>query len=218
MSGMSPFFITGSNAKIKINGVTMAFITDLNVDVSIQHQQAKVCGLIEADTLEPVGYSIQGSFTLIRYLEGNVRQFNKQHKGSPNGANNLGNGIGSMIPDNLATQLTGFGVGNLPGALDPSKITQSTGFDIEVYQKVPRTFSDSTSRVLANRVSRFITGDVQGSADLSGVLRVRDCHITGVRTNLNKKNVMTQTFSFVANYIDEDSYVSSSSDNGQRIS
>lgn len=226
MSGQVPFFITGSNCKIKVNGITMAFATDLAYNVQIIHQQAKVCGIYEADTIEPVAYSITGQFTVIKYIDSLKSLIERAGFKPPSGVSNQGNGVGSMTAASGAGRALGVLGGDVTGgraydALDPSKLSRITGFDIEVYQKVPSVGGPLTlGRVLedaARGVAGFITGNPAQDGDVLGVARLRDCHITGLTTQISKRGLMTQTYTFMANYLDEDSFLSSSSDSGQRI-
>jgi hypothetical protein len=218
MSGKVPFFITGANCKIKVNGVTMAYATDISYSVQINHQQAKVCGMYEADTLEPVAYSITGQFTVIKYIDSLKSLLASKGFKVPDGASNQGNGVGSM------TAASGFGraLGALGGdftggraydALDPSKLSRITGFDVEIYQKVPDTGRASTVNVIGG----ILTGNQVSENGVLGIARLRDCHISGVTTQVSRKGLMTQTYSFIANYLDEDTFISSASDSGQRI-
>lgn len=226
MSGQVPFFITGANCKIRINGVTMAYATDLAYSVQINYQQAKVCGMYEADTLEPVGYSITGQFTVIKYIDSMKSIIERVGFKPPSGVANQGNGIGSMTAASGAGRALGVLGGDVTGgraydALDPSKLGRITGFDIEIYQKVPKLGGPITiARALegaARDVTGFITGNPTQNGDILGIARLRDCHITGLTTQISKRGLMTQTYTFMANYLDEDSFLSSSSDSGQRI-
>lgn len=126
MSGIKPFFITGANVKIKLNGKTMAFCTDLACSVQIVTQTPKVLGKFEGSSVEPLGYSVAGSFTLIRYAKDAVSATGGK---SPNGVTNSGNGLGNW-PDTLR-------VGSASDIqLNPADLANGSTFDIEVYQKV----------------------------------------------------------------------------------
>lgn len=227
MSGKVPFFITGANCKIKVNGVTMAYATDISYTVQIAHQQAKVCGMYEADTLEPIAYSITGQFTIIKYVDSLKSLLTNKGFKVPDGANELGNGIGSMTAAGFAGRALGAvgeldvtGGGRAYDALDPSKLSKITGFDIEIYQKVPES-TNTLERAVSSLGGRFARSLVSNTPDATngvlGIARLRDCHISGVTTQVSRKGLMTQTYTFIANYLDEDTFLSSSSDNGQRI-
>ena len=124
---MKPFFITGANVKILVNGKTMAFCTDFSCSVDILTQTPKVLGKYEGSSVEPLGYTVSGTFTLIRYAKHAVSAVGGK---TPSGAVESGNGSGNWR-DTL----------NLPGAatdlaLSPADLENATTFDIELYQKV----------------------------------------------------------------------------------
>lgn len=194
MAGIRPFFITGANAKIKLNGKTLAFCTDLSYSVQILTQTPKVLGMYEGSSVEPLGYNVSGTFTVIRY----AKDAKSSIQGAPANTNEAGNGVG-----NWGTQWNGAGGflsrngfgndGRAHEALDPSKFAASTSFDIEVYQKI----------------------DTSGG-DL-GVAKIRSCRITQADFSLTKKGAAVQRFSFVALYADEDSFVADFSGQGQQF-
>ena len=196
MSGIKPYFITGGNAKIKLNGKTLAFCTDLSYSVQILTQTPKVLGMYEGSSVEPLGYTVSGSFQVIRYV--------KDIKGTTGGtppqgvaANDAGNGVGNWgtawggkLGDFLARN--GFGNdGRAHESLDPSKLENGTTFDIQVYQKT-------------------------ATSDL-GVANIRNARITQSDFSLTKKGLAIQRFNFVALYADEDSFVADFSGRGQQF-
>jgi hypothetical protein len=200
MSGIKPFFISGGNAKIKLNDKTLAFCTDISYSVQVLTQTPKILGMYEGSSVEPLGYSVSGSFTIIRYAKDA-----KSGVGGtpPNGvaANDAGNGVGNWggvwggkVGDFLARN----GIGNdgrANEALDPSKFSNGVTFDIEIYQKTK----------------------TKTSADSVGVAKIRNCRITKADFSLSKKGVGTQRFDFIALYADEDSFVADFSGQGQHF-
>jgi hypothetical protein len=139
MGGLAPFFLTGANAKVVLNGKTMAFCSDLSYSVQIMTQTPKVLGMYEGSSVEPLGYQVSGSFTVIRYIKGA-----EGATGSiPNSVtpNDAGNGVGnwgSAWGSGLGSFLASNGVGNdgrANEALDPSTYANGVSFDIQVYQK-----------------------------------------------------------------------------------
>lgn len=194
MSGIRPFFINGANAKIKLNNKTLAFCTDLSYSVQVLHQTPKVLGMYEGSSVEPLGYSVSGSFTIIRYAK------NAQTKvdGSPNGVakNDAGNGVGNWGAqwDGVGGFLARNGIGNdgRPNeSLDPSKFDNGTTFDIQVYQKTPN-------------------GEI-------GVANIRSIRITQADFSIAKKGVAQQRFLFTALYVDEDAFAADFSGRGQQF-
>lgn len=197
MAGIRPTVITGANAKVRVNDKTLAFCTDLSYSVQILTQTPKILGMYEGSSVEPLGYSVSGSFSVIRY----AKDVNSSVQGgkTPNGMtpNDAGNGVGNWgaawggtAGDFLARN----GVGNdgrANEALDPSKFQNGVTFDIQVYQKTP-------------------TGDI-------GVANIRNVRITQADFNLTKRGAAVQRFNFVALYVDEDSFVADFSGIGQQF-
>jgi hypothetical protein len=195
MSGMRPFFLTGANAKIKVNNMTLAYCTNLSYSVQINHATPRVLGMFEPTSIEPLSYLVTGSFSIVKYTAGV-----KDHaKGPiPHGVNNGGNGIGNWGPDGLAKRLkAGFNTGAPDGRaydnLNPSKLDKATGFEIYIYQKLS-------------------TGGLQS------VAKIREARITRADFNLGLKSAATQTFNFTALYVDEDSFIADFSGRGQQFS
>ncbi len=197
MSGIKPFFITGANAKVKVNDKTMAFCTDLSYSVNVLTQTPKVLGMYEGSSVEPLGYTVSGSFTVVRYAKG----VEDAVKGKlPQGVvgNDAGNGIGNWGTawgNSGSDFLARNGVGNdgrAHEALDPSKLSNGVTFDIQVYQKT-------------------------GNGNDIGVANIRNVRITQSDFSLSKRGVATQRFNFVALYVDEDSFVADFSGVGQQF-
>lgn len=196
MAGQYPFFITGVNAKIKVNNKTMAFCTNLSYSVEVKHQTPHILGLYESTSMEPLSYEVRGSFTIIRY----AKDAKTNHASiAPNGItpNDAGNSVGNWggvwggTGSDLAAQLGVGNDGRANEALDPSKFDNGVGFDIQVYQKTPG-------------------GDI-------GVSNIRNARITRASFNIQKRGAATETFEFVAQYADEDAFVANQSGGGQQF-
>lgn len=197
MAGVRPTFITGANAKVRVNDKTLAFCTDLSYSVQILTQTPKILGMYEGSSVEPLGYTVSGSFSVIRYAKGIKDAVGQGHGAKDLASNDAGNGVGNMgsawggtTGDFLARN----GVGNdgrANEALDPSKFQNSVTFDIQVYQKTP-------------------TGDI-------GVANIRNVRITQADFQLTKKGAAMQRFNFVALYVDEDSFIADFSGGGQQF-
>jgi hypothetical protein len=197
MAGVRPTFITGANAKVKVNNKTLAFCTDLSYSVQVITQTPKVLGMYEGSSVEPLGYNVSGSFTVIRYAK-DVKDNIGSGK-SPHGLaeNDAGNGVGNWGQawgGGAGGFLARSGVGNdgrANEALDPSKMQNGVGFDIQVYQKTPG-------------------GDI-------GVANIRNARISQADFSITKKGAAVQRFTFVALYVDEDSFVADFSGLGQQF-
>lgn len=208
MSGIRPFFITGANARVRLNGKTMAFCTDLSYSVQILTQTPKVLGMYEGTSVEPLGYTVSGSFTVIRYAKDAKANIGSAPHGVA--SNDAGNGVG-----NWGKAWSKHGEdGRANEALDPSRFADGTTFDIEVYQKTDsrtKTITPITAAVPKNIQSKTgtlgATTKESGTTGQIGVAKIRNCRITQADFQLTKKGAAIQRFSFVALYADEDSFV-----------
>lgn len=233
MAGIRPFFVNGANAKIKINGKTLAFCTDLSYSISILTQTPKVLGMYEGSSVEPLGYNVSGSFTVVRYVK-DIGQAVGGKKPAGIAENDAGNGVGnwgSVWGGKLGDFLNRSGVGNdgrANEALDPSRFSNGTTFDIQVYQKVDTRGGSAASAGVAGAVSGIASvlqggtnsGGDGGSAanvDFVGVANIRNCRITQADFSLSKKGVAMQRFAFTALYVDEDSFTADFSGQGQQF-
>lgn len=232
MAGNTPFFLVGANAKIKLNGKTLAFCTDLSYSVQIITQTPKTLGSYEGNSVEPLGYSVSGSFTVVRY----VKDVYKKVGSRPNGAalNDAGNGVGNwggVWGGDASDFFARNGVGNdgrANEALDPSKFANGTTFDIQVYQKVKAIPEQANFEKKFQTVTNILgggTGELTGGGgqlepgdmDYVGVANIRRCRITQADFSINKRGVATQRFNFVALYVDEDAFVADFSGKGQQL-
>lgn len=224
MSGSLPSIITGATAKIRLNGKTLAFCQDFNCSVQILTKTPKVLGKYEGDSVEPLGYSVSGSFTIIRYAKG-IKKLNGPGA-SPHGLaeNDAGNGVG-----NWGTQWGGSagdfasrnGIGNdgrAHEALDPSKFGSGTTFDIQIYQKVAIDNNNTSEGNILRRVTDVLNGDnpfdvgPQGrTVNYLGVLNIKKARITQADFSINKRNAAVERFTFVAIYVDGDGFVANAS-------
>ena len=181
MANTSPFFLTGANAKIQVNGVTLAFVTDISYKISIPHISPKVLGMYESDSVEPLSYDVNGAFTMLRYAR-NAKSSTSAFVGS--NANSLvsedGNGIGNWGRTNLKAITSADG--RAYESADPVMLRKASTFDIVIYQKLQ-------------------------NADNLVMAKIRNTRIVDIDFSLNKRSVAMQRFSFIANYVDEDSFL-----------
>lgn len=124
MAKMKPGFITGANAKIKMFNKTIAYCADVAYNITVQTIPIESMGKYEVHSNEPVAYSVDGSFSIIRYT-----------KRASSGTD------GGKIKDVAA------GKGNAPAEIDdgtngdamehlnPAKLLASQTFDLEIYEK-----------------------------------------------------------------------------------
>jgi len=221
MSGVRPFFITGALVKIKLNGKTLAFCTNFTYSVEVITKTPKILGMYEGSSVEPLGYSVSGSFTLVRYAK-DVKAGVKGKAPKGVAANDAGNGVGNWggvwgggVGDFLARN----GIGNdgrANEALDPSKFANSTTFDIEVYQRIP--FGSQNNNVIS-RALDFAGGGSGAASDVDsvGIAKIRNARITRADFDLSKKSLAQERFNFVALYLDGDGFVADYSGLGQQF-
>lgn len=198
MANQKSFFLTGANAKIKINHRTIAFCTNISYSITVNHAAPILLGMYEGSSVEPLSYVVNGSFSIIRYTAGILADSG----GGVNGmeVKDTGNGIGAWGPEGILERIkAGIALeeskadGRVYDNLNPKKLEKATGFDIEIHQK----YND-------------------GNASHT-VAKIRNCRITSANFNLNNKSPATQSFNFRALYVDEDSFLSDFSGLGQHL-
>jgi hypothetical protein len=186
--GVATTFVTGKNAVIRVNGVFLTQAIDLSYNISIKHFGARTLGQFENDSIEPLAYDVTGSFSIIRYIEGVT---SKRRVGigttTPNGTDNNGNGLGTWGDDSRG----GFNNDRASQALDPSQMNTAQTFDIELYQNL--------------------------GGDLSGITRIRGCRIINAASQVNVRGFLIQSFTFMASYVDEDSFLARPSFNSDGV-
>ena len=187
MAGKKPFFITGATAKIMINNLNLAFCTNVSYSVTVNHSTPRVLGMYEATSVEPTGYTVTGSFSIIRY----AADAESKIKSNVSGITDKGNGIGSWTSQKNSALNFLSKDGRVSENLNPSKLDKATGFDIQIYQKI--------------------------DGDQISVARIRDARITRADFSMSKKSPATQTFQFTAVYVDEDSFLADFSGLGQQF-
>jgi hypothetical protein len=124
MAQQKPGFITGANAKIKAFNKTLAFCSDVAYNVTVQTIPIESMGKYEVHSNEPVGYTVDGSFSIIRY----TKNATDSTKGGEIGDAASGK---SNAPENI----TDSGAGNMQEHIDPARLLQSQTFDLEIHEK-----------------------------------------------------------------------------------
>lgn len=223
MASVKPAFITGANAKIRLNGKTIAFCQDFSCSIQVITKIPKVLGKYEGDSVEPLGYMVSGSFTVVRYAKGVRKALGDGHYPGGLAENDAGNGVGNWGTawgGQLGDFFSRNGIGNdgrAHEALDPSKFSKGTTFDIQIYQKVEFT-SENPGNLLRNVTEVIDGGSGSGPGfssskiDYLGVMNIRKARITQADFQISKKNAAVERFNFVALYVDGDGYVANASD------
>ncbi len=217
MAGIRPFFLTGANAKIKVNNVTLAFCTDMSYTITVNHATPQVLGMYEASSVEPLSYRVTGSFTIIKYTADATSDVTGA---DPAGVSPRGNGLGAWTKEanDVKQFFKGFDIKNGPDAradqgLNPKELPKAAGFTIEVFQKL----ESGTRPVAEQNFLDKITLQARSEVDSIPVAKIRNCRITEAGFALNKKNVAVQTFKFSALYVDEDTFRADFSGFGQQF-
>lgn len=192
MAGSKPFFIVGANAKIKLNSLTVAFATDVSYRVSVDHASPRVLGKFEVEVHQPLKYDVSGTLTVIRY----AKDVSKAQNAPSPSVDRQGNGVGSLgtAPDGISLDTVGLGGpdGRPNENFNPSKMFQSRTFDIEIFQKV--------------------------DGDQCQIAKLRGCRFSEMSFRMSKRSSGQVSYSFVAQYLDEDSFNAGKSGVGQELS
>jgi hypothetical protein len=219
MSG-TPFFITGAACRLKVNNKTMAYATDLQYTIRVEHALPRLLGMYEAYTQEATGYYVNGSFTVIRYVNGLNKLLTTNGAGSPDGTVNSGNGIGTWGPPKgfngasiVATAGLGGGAGLLSAATGGRNDTLNNA--AKIGGRIDKSFDPSGLAGLEGFTIEVIQKSIGNSEGVFA--RLRNCRITGSDFRVTKRGVATQTFTFQACYADEDSFVAGSSSAGHNL-
>ena len=200
MAGKKPFFLTGGNARIIVNGVTLAFVTNLNYTTTVRHTAPRVLGKYEVEEHQPLSYEVNGAFTVIRYAKGLVSELGSAHV--PEGVSDRGNGVGAWTQGGAGHYVRkALGLpntnlqfdGRADDSFNPSRFFQSQQFDIEVRQMV----HDQCGQIVA---------------------KIRDCRITSSDFSVSKRGAATETFQFKAVFADGDNFTARKSGVGQELS
>jgi hypothetical protein len=128
MAGVKPGFIHGANARVKLDGKTLAYCTDLNYTIDMATVPIEAIGSYEVKAYEPIAYSVNGSFSVIRYTKHLVKG------GSPTKGAKTGNPAVALGGDNkVGTQL------------NPGQVLSSSTFDMEIFQVNSVSESDTNA-------------------------------------------------------------------------
>jgi hypothetical protein len=202
MANKVPFFLTGANAKIKLNGRTVAFATDISYTVEVIHATPQLLGMYEAANIEPLAYRVSGTLTIIRYARNMKGFLEEQGRVAPEGVSDRGDSIGSFGPENKNVGQTAVSTvygndGKANQSLDPKEFRNAVKFNIEIFQKAHNS--------------------TLGTEDLQAIARLRDCRLIRTDFALSKRTPATQKFAFKAIYLDEDTFRANTSGMGQEF-
>lgn len=124
MAQMKPGFLTGANAKIKMFGKTIAYCADVSYNITVQTIPIESMGKYEVHSNEPVAYSVDGGFSVIRYTK-------RASSGTEGGIiADVASGTG-----NEPSRIDGGAGGKASEHLNPAKLLLSQTFDLEIFEK-----------------------------------------------------------------------------------
>lgn len=228
MAGLTPFFLTGANAKILLNNKTLAFATDMSYTITVRHASPRLLGKYEVETHMPLTYDVTGSFTIIRYARGLMKYLGGN---VPQGVSNEGSGVGSWGMDSRGSLKAKLGLpdssGNFDGradeAFNPSRLFQSMTFTIEIRQKIPDQAAglrrgEWNSMVALNDQKGSIFQSTKTEAGETTIALIRGCRIEEGQFVVGKHGIATQRFTFKATMVDDDTYTARRSGAGQEFS
>ena len=139
MAQKQPGFITGANAKIKMFDKTVAYCSDVAYNITVQTIPVESMGTYEVHANEPVGYTVDGSFSVIRYT--------KHATESKIGGDSKPAADGNA-PHRLA------GSGTMGEHLNPALLLASQTFDLEIMEKTDESTDVGVFKVQDCRLTR----------------------------------------------------------------
>jgi hypothetical protein len=153
VAGKKTSLITGSNAKIKINGVTLAYATDVQYDVTVQTIPIETMGRYEVLANEPIATTVNGSFSVVRYTAA-------AKTGSISGAAASGNGVGKWGTEN----------GAMSTHFNPGDLLTSQTVDIVLFRKETNDPSDTAGTEMFKTIKEARLVRMSGSVNKRGIL------------------------------------------------
>lgn len=230
---MTPFFITGANAKLIVNGMTIGMATDVSYRVDVKHAEPHVLGVYEAMEIQPLMYEVHGTFTVIRYHQKNIQHMLNRGNNIPRGLIDDHNGLGTWTIDKLLAQIgVPFGPfsneGRAHQAFDPSKMNKAMSFDIEIRAKIQNGQLYLTQPTVGSAVDDALHGRSTGGNPLEPKLKtspdvectlafIRNCRLTSTDFKVSKRGAAIQTYTFAAQYLNEDTFLADMSGVGQQF-
>jgi len=182
MAGKIPSFITGANAKIKINNMTMAYAQDVSYSVDVATIPVETIGRYEVVTNEPISYYVSGTLSVIRYTK--AASGTPGAGGSTDGTKDNGNSINNWVDTTS---------GNIGDHFNPANLLASKTFDLEIFSRIQ---GDKTPVAAAN-------GN-EASTNVESIIKIRDCRLTRKTGNVTKRGLIVDQFAFSAVLIDHD--------------
>jgi hypothetical protein len=190
-------FITGSNAKLQVDGITLAYATDVQYSARTNHVPVETFGCYSVRANEPISYEVSGSFNVVRYTK--IPAVDKNPTRYP-GMSDKGNGIGAW--QGTANDLS---TGNST-IFNPGEILRNKTIDIVLFSKQPQ---NSESVDLNNVVTAEDKGIQQRHFST-----IKDARIISMSAAINKRGVVMMSYQFVGILWNDSTFDSSPSNLG----
>ena len=123
MAGRQSAFVTGANARVKVDQKALAYATDVSYNIAVQTIPIETMGTYEVRDNVAVAYTVDGSFSVIKYTSAAQAL---EADTIPNGA------AGGNKPSKVNLQ-----EGTMANHLNPKAILSSGTFDLEIYEQLP---------------------------------------------------------------------------------
>lgn len=170
MSGLVPSFATGSNLAIYLDGKPIAFATNLSFSDSVPHAAIGGIGSYSYSALEPLAYTVNGSFSITRYSHLSVAgaalkpgRTRTSTKADPQDGN-------SMLMSKF---------------FNPLALMLSKTFDIVVYDRAKDAPPVGT------------TGQLAQDSDIFAVFKIEDCRLSDYSIGFTPGSVVSENIGFI---------------------
>jgi len=124
-----PSFVTGANARLKIDSKTIAYASDVSYRIIVDIVPVETMGRYEAVSIEPIAYTVSGELSIVRYTKAAVAATGITPINGVNVAGN--NGVGAM---------------GLNTHFDPNTILASSTVDVEIFELRQQAGTVNTAR------------------------------------------------------------------------
>ena len=178
---MIPSFANGSALKISVDGVVIAYATNLSFSDDVTHAGVGGVGSYSYDALEPVQYAARGGFSITHYSKAAMTAI---AGGKPLSADSnapaRSSGKASL---NGGTDLLSDGNSFLvPNSFNPAAMLASTTFDITVVQ---------------TGTPNIVKGKVTTRGEDTPVFTCKDCRLTSYGLSFTPGTLVAEQIGFI---------------------
>ena len=175
MSGMIPSFLSGAKLVIQINGLTIAYGSNLSFSDRMATAPVAGIGSYNADAIEPLQYSASGSFAITVYSSSAFTAISKDTTMLPSRSVSHSDKTASGSTATTPYLRNGNSMLN-SGSFSPVNLMISRTFDIDVYERVG-------------------TGD--NSTDLILTYQLIDCRLTSYSMSFTPGSLVQESIGFM---------------------